>query len=177
MQGSLVGAIIDRLTALLPNNVARLDDFPRIEELEAIEGSKFYPVSLFVDLAAYVEARLDSREEMLNLGRSFGSAIIGRYLGQMKIHSVDEAIKELNDIYQAWSRNVYGAWEIQKRLSAGNRQTLVISYTWPYNCALQEGILLEIARVFGGLFPEVTHSQCMRDGDPQCVYELSWTIE
>jgi hypothetical protein len=135
-------------------------------------------VSLFVDLTSHVEIRLAHREAMLKLGRLLGIRIIqSSPCFAEDVHSVKEAIERLDMVYGDISRNVYGSWQISAVRSSSNRRTLVLSYNWPYNCSLQEGILLEIAWKFGGLFPEVKHFQCIRDAYPECVFELSWSVD
>lgn len=174
MQGSISGKALKCLVDVLTYQGPQLDEFQRIHELQGIEESEFYPVSLYMDLAAFAETRLDSRESIIHLGRSIGRDIMDQYICSENVSSVQGAIDELNRVHGEFSKNVYGAWTIVEKIDEGSRRSLIIEYSLPYNCALNEGVLLEFAKVFGGQLPEAHHSQCMRDGEPHCVYKLSW---
>ncbi len=174
MQGGISGKALKCLVDIFIEQGPQLDEFQRYHELQGLDEDEFYPVSLYVDLAAYAETRLDNRESIIHLGRRLGRDLMDQYLSSQDITSVQGAITELNQVHGEFSKNVYGSWNIVDKIEEGSTRSLTIEYSLPYNCALNEGILLEFAKEFGGQFPQAHHTQCMRDGEPHCVYILSW---
>jgi predicted hydrocarbon binding protein len=163
-----LGAAVNGLVGALLNRDALLADFSRKDELVGLRDDTLHPLSLYLDFCNYLETRL-GMYAFLRLGRKMGAAVIATSFPK-EISSVAEATAFVNVAHQQFCRPVVGAFEVTEE-SPGR---LVVRYTAPYNCLLQEGLFYEVALRYGAPGATVTHSACRRKGADACRYEITY---
>jgi predicted hydrocarbon binding protein len=162
--GAAINGVVNALTA---DNIV-FKDFPRSNELKKVEDSKYYPLDLYLALVDYLEEKF-SPTVLFMLGESVGRAVIDTSFPP-DLKSVVEALDLLQKAHEQFCKPVEGEFRVIE-----DREGVVkLRYTAPYNCILQEGLLSEIARNYGGRFPSVSHVECRRDGKEACIYEMKY---
>lgn len=163
-----MGACINGAVAAIPRREAMLADFPRREELASVQDHEYYPLSLYIELCDYLEARLGTYA-FLRVGRKMAAAVVATAFPPT-IRRVEDAVAEIDAAHRLFCRPVIGAFEIAKR----DPGSITVRYTAPYNCMLQEGLFYEVALRFGAESATVTHSQCRRKGAEACLFEVKY---
>lgn len=164
----LLGAAITGMRAALLNREALLADFARKQEIEDVRDDTIHPLSLYIDFCNYLETRL-GMYAFLRLGRKMGAAVIATSFPK-EIRSVADAIAFVQVAHEQFCRPVVGAFEVSEQ-SPGS---LVVRYTAPYNCLLQEGLFYEVALRHGAPTATVTHKVCRRKDAAACLYEIKY---
>lgn len=164
----LLGASPKSVLDALLNRDTILADFPRKEELTTIKEDEYCPMSLYVELCSYLEERLGTYA-FLRLGRKMAASVMATAF-PAHVKSVEEAIAEVQGAHQVFCKPVVGAFEITDR-SPGK---VIVRYTAPYNCVLQEGLFYEVAMRYGAVNASVTHAVCRRKGEPACRFEIRY---
>jgi hypothetical protein len=155
------------VTALL-NRDTILADFPRREELAAVKDQEFYPISLFLELCDYLENRL-GMYAWLRVGRRMGVNIMNASFPP-DIKTVEDAIAQIQVAHQMFLRPAVGAFDLTQRTPG----QLVLRYTAPYSCTLQEGLFYEVAIRYGAANAAVNHVECRRKGAEACLFEIKY---
>lgn len=168
----LLGVTINTVVHALSDADVLLEDFPRRAELATVKDDAFYPVSLYVELTDFLEEGF-GWGAMLRHGRAVGRTIIDVSLSKMDIGSVREAIEAVQTAHTHFCRPVEGAFEVT-RAEAG---MLWVRYTAPYNCVLQEGLLMEVAAQYGAGRALVAHERCRRQGAEACIFRIKYSAE
>lgn len=164
----LMGAALNGIVAALLNRDTLLADFPRRQELASVKDQDFPPLSLYLELCDYLENRLGVYA-FLRVGRRMGVSVMDAAFPP-GIKTVEEAIAQIDAAHQMFCRPVVGAFELTQRTPG----QLVLSYTAPYNCTLQEGLFYEVALRYGAANASVTHAQCRRKGAAACRFEIKY---
>lgn len=160
-----LGVATNSIVRSLLNRDMVLADFGRRAELEHIEDSAYYPMSLYSELCDYLEQRLGVYA-FLRLGRRVGSSVVQTSFPP-HVKSLEEAFTQLAAAHHAFCRPVIGALVI-----TAYPGRLTIRYTAPYNCILQEGLFHEVAVRYGPADATVTHAECRRKGPEACLFEV-----
>jgi hypothetical protein len=145
-----------------------LRDFPRYDEVMAIDPAKFYPLDLYVDLVEFINRKL-SRQVILKIGRSVAREVIRESLSKMNLRNAGEAIRAVQQAHEHFCRPAVGEF----RVTSETGTAIVVRYTAPYDCVLQEGLFLEIALAYGNSLANIEHRECRRRGAQACVYQIS----
>jgi len=164
----MIGACINGIMSALLNRDLLLADFPRRPELAGIGNDEFRPISLYIDFCDYLEARLGTYA-FLRLGRKMAATVMATSFPP-GLYSVEAAIAHLQVAHQEFCRPLIGAFELTER-SPG---ALVVRYTAPYNCTLQEGLFYEVAIRYGAPSAVVRHAACRRKGAEACRFEVDY---
>ncbi len=164
----MLGAAANGVLAALLNRDTLIADFPRRKELQGLKNDELYPVSLYIDLTNYVEERVGTYA-FLRLGRKLGKVVMETSFPST-LKTVEEAIDFIQVAHEQFCRPVVGAFEVTERKPGA----LVMRYTAPYNCTLQEGLFYEIALRYGADNATVTHSACRRHGGDACRFEIKY---
>lgn len=86
------------------------------------------------------------------------------------VKSVEDAIAQVDGAHRVFCKPLVGAFEVVER-SPGR---VVVDYTAPYNCVLQEGLFYEVALRYGASNATVLHATCRRKGEPACRFEIKF---
>jgi hypothetical protein len=164
----LLGAGVNGIMAALLNRDALLADFSRKQELVGLKDDTRHPLSLYLDFCNYLEQRM-GMYAFLRLGRKMGATVIATAFPST-ITSVAEAIAHIDVAHHHYCRPVVGAFE----LIGQSPGSLLVRYTAPYNCLLQEGLFYEVAIRYGAPSATVTHLACKRKGADACQYEIKY---
>jgi hypothetical protein len=164
----MMGAAAKGIVHTLLNRDAVLADFPRLAELEAVKDREFHPLSLYLDLCDYLEARL-GMYAWLRVGRRMGVVVMDTAFPP-GLKTVEQAIAAIDAAHQIYCRPVLGAFDLVDRTPG----RLVLRYTAPYNCTLQEGLFYEVALRYGAASATVTHEACRRRGADACRFEIRY---
>jgi hypothetical protein len=162
----LMGAATRGVLDALLNRDAVLADFPRRDELAKIEDRSFYPLSLYVELCDYLEERLGTYA-FLRVGRKMAAAVMDTSFPP-DVKSVEDAIAQIDGAHRVFCKPLVGAFEIAERVPG----RIVVSYSAPYNCVLQEGLFYEVAIRYGASNVTVFHAACRRKGERACRFEI-----
>ncbi len=163
----LRGATAKAVVAAVLNRDTLLADFPRREELEKLEDREFYPLSLYLELCDYLETRLGTYA-WLRVGRRMATAVMDQAFP--KGLNVEEAIAQIDAAHEYFCSPLVGAFELVERAQG----RLVVHYTAPYNCTLQEGLFYEVAIRHGAPGATVIHTDCRRTNGKACRFEISY---
>ncbi len=166
----LMGAAILGITEALGSADLILKDCTVYEDLKKISPTEYYPVGIYNTLVDYLEAKLN-KPVILKLGRSVGRSIVDISLKPLDLKSVSDAIRAIQVAHESFCKPVHGEFKIVEEHSG----YIKLLNTTPYNCVLQEGLLIEVAGTYGGKYPKVSHVECRREGKPGCIYEIRWT--
>lgn len=164
----LMGATAKAVAAAVFNGDKLLADFPRRAELSELEDRVFYPLSLYLELCDYLEKRL-GMYAWLRVGRRMAVAVMQTAF-PAALSSVEEAIAQIDEAHKIFCRPLVGAFQLVER---GPRR-IVIRYTAPYNCTLQEGLFYEVALRYGASDASVSHTPCRRNGAEACHFEITY---
>lgn len=164
----LLGVALNGIVAALLNRDALLADFPRRAELASVKDQEFHALSLYNEFCDYLENRL-GMYAWLRVGRRMGVTVMDTAFPP-GIRTVEEAIAQIDAAHRIFCRPVVGAFE----LTQGTPGHLVLRYTAPYNCTIQEGLFYEVAIRYGAANAAVTHAECRRKGAAACVYEIKY---
>ncbi|APR76477.1 Hypothetical protein A7982_01824 [Minicystis rosea] len=164
----LLGAALNGIVAALLNRDTLLADFPRREELSRVKDQEFHPLSLYLEFCDYIENRLGVYA-FLRVGRRMGVTVMATAFPP-GIQTVEEAIAQVDGAHQMFCRPVVGAFDLTQRTPG----QLVLNYTAPYNCTLQEGLFYEVALRYGAANATVTHAACRRKGAEACRFEIKY---
>lgn len=164
----LLGAAANGVLAALFNRDAILADFPRRAELATLSDREFHPLSLYVELCDYLEARLGIYA-WLRVGRRVGASVIETAFPK-SIRTVEEAIAQIDAAHRMFCKPLVGAFEV----TAKAPRQLDVRYTAPYNCTLQEGLFYEVAIRYGAASAAVAHRACRRKGADACRFEITF---
>jgi len=162
----ILGASVNSVVQALLNRDAILADFSRASELHGVQDRDYHPLSLYLDLCDYLEARL-GQYAFLRVGRRMAITVMDTAF-PLGLHTVEDAIAAIDAAHQLFCRPVVGAFEVRER-SPGRT---VLRYTAPYNCTLQEGLFYEVALRYGAADATVEHSECRRQGADACRFEI-----
>ncbi|MCB9537305.1 MAG: hypothetical protein H6704_13715 [Myxococcales bacterium] len=168
----LLGVTINTVVRALSDPDVLLEDFPRRAELAQVKDDAYYPVSLYVELTDFLEDGF-GWGAMLRHGREVGRTVVDVSLSKMPIRSVREAIEAVQAAHEHFCQPVEGAFEVT-RAEAG---MLWVRYSAPYNCVLQEGLLMEVAARYGAGRPLVAHERCRRHGAEACIFRIKYSPE
>ncbi len=172
MSIQLMGIAINSVVKSLSSPKLFLENFQNYKEVMEIDNQKYYPLSLYLDLVTFIEKKTNSNSSvMLKLGRAVGKSIIETAFPS-NISSVKEAVEQIQKAHELFCKPVTGKFFVIEEKKGFIR----IKYTAPYNCILQEGLLLEIVTKYGGKLPKISHSECMLDGKNACVFEIKWFV-
>lgn len=163
-----MGAAINGIYNALLNRDLLLTDFSRRDELEHVQDREFYPLSLYVDLCNYLEERL-GKYAFLRVGRKMAIAVMDTAFPP-NLKTIPEAIAQVNAAHQVFCRPVVGAFDVTHQ-SPGK---IVVQYSAPYNCILQEGLFYEVALRYGAENATVTHTECRRTGATACRFDIKY---
>jgi hypothetical protein len=155
------------MEALLNRDVV-LADFPRREELAAVDPAQFYPLALYTELCDYLEQRLGTYA-FLRVGRKMGAAVMDTAFPP-DVKSVEDAIAQIQGAHKFFCKPLVGAFEMVER----SQGKVTVDYTAPYNCVLQEGLFYEVAIRYGAPNASVSHAACRRKGAPACRFEIKY---
>jgi hypothetical protein len=159
---------IKGIEASLLNRDSLLSDFPRRQEIAALAGDVFHPLSLYLEFCDYLEERLGVYA-FLRLGRKMATAVMDASFPP-GLKDVADATAHINIAHQWFCRPVVGAFEVAQHGTAG----LSVRYTAPYNCILQEGLFYEVALRYGAPSASVQHVACRRKGADACLFEIKY---
>ncbi len=169
---TFLGVTINTVVRALSDPDVLLEDFPRRAELAQVKDDGYYPVSLYVELTDFLEAGF-GWGAMLRHGRAVGRTVIDVSLSNLPITGVREAIEAVQTAHTHFCRQVEGAFEIT-RAEPG---MLWVRYTAPYNCVLQEGLLMEVAARYGAGRALAAHERCRRHGAEACIFRIKYSLE
>ena len=169
MEIEILGSAIKGALGAISNQAVILKDFPRMKELENMEDSKFYPLSLYTDLTDYVEKKMN-KSYMINVGREVGKAVIQYSLEAMKIKTVPEAIYAINEAHKQFCKPVKGEFKI---ISEEGKKIRIL-YTAPYNKSVQEGLIYEIAMKYGTSLATVKQLTEKINGAESTIFEVGY---
>ena len=80
-------------------------------------------------------------------------------------------LNALPKVYTSANRGTaIGQWEVQDVL---DKSAVLVNSTM-HNCSLEEGILMGGIEAFGGKFPKIKQSKCIKNGDDKCIFEITW---
>ena len=128
---------------------------------------------------AFVLVALEDGSKRLIIETFEGNGSQGNYISGFEI-----MVKEWSELDQVLARTkglvemkLMPNGEVLKATSIVDNEpgNMLISYTAPYNCKLQEGLLAVIARRYGYENALVSHPECRRKGAPACLYRISYT--
>src|SRR5688572_11831147 len=162
----MMGAATNAVVRALLNPDVVLADFPRRDELPDVRDGRSYPLSLYLELCDYLEARLGVYA-FLRVGRRMAVTVMDTAFPP-GLKTVEDAIAAIDAAHKLFCRPVVGAFDVVLR-SPGR---IALRYTAPYNCTLQEGLFYEVARRYGAADATVEHSECRRRGAPACRFEI-----
>jgi hypothetical protein len=164
----LMGAAARGVVAALLNADMVLAGFARRAELDALEDRGFYPLSLYIDLCNHLEERLGTYA-FLRVGRKMAVAVMDAAFPP-DLKTVPDAIAHVDAAHRIFCKPVVGAFDVQDRAPG----RLVVRYSAPYNCVLQEGLFYEVALRYGAANASVLHAECRRRGTDACRFEIKY---
>ncbi|MFT3765163.1 MAG: hypothetical protein QM820_06555 [Minicystis sp.] len=164
----LLGAALNGVVAAVLNRDTLLAEFKRRDELANVKDQEFHPLSLYLELCDYLENRLGVYA-WLRVGRRMGLSVMETAFPPT-IKTVEEAIAHIDAAHRMFARPAVGAFELTQRTPG----QLVLRYTAPYNCTLQEGLFYEVALRYGAANAAVTHAECRRKGAEACRFEIKY---
>lgn len=163
----LLGFALNSVLAGLPDAKVIFGKFARRDELTDIVDEELYPVSLYVETTDHVESMF-GRGAMLSLGKKVGEMVVRVSLEPMNLTSVRDAIHAVQGAHEQFCHPTVGSFEVTEE----DDRSLILRYTAPYNCVLQEGLFYAISKHYGGRMPVVKHLSCRRDSGDHCLYSI-----
>jgi hypothetical protein len=132
------------------------------------------PITLYNDACEWIEKNLGGASV-----RAAGETIGKNAYSRMRKSGEVADGAPLGDVYRALAAAVLltiqdpkkRGWQVLEDSDA----RVVMRRTQTFNCVMQEGVLLSIARESGVTLPRVEHLRCTRRGDEFCDYEVRWT--
>jgi predicted hydrocarbon binding protein len=170
MNHLIMGAAINAVVNSLSDPSLIFKDYPEYDQIKSVSNEKFYPINLYVDMTNYLEEKFNDKITFLKLGKTVGRTVIETSLSKMNLTSVKEAIHALQKAHEQFCQPVKGEFKVISE----TERAIILKYTAPYNCVLQEGLLREIAGEYGGKFPLVIHKECRREGKSACIFEIKY---
>jgi hypothetical protein len=168
-EATILGPVINAVKANVSNFEVIFQDFARYEEVLDVADDTRYPMSLYVEMVDYMEARY-GYGAMLKLGKAVGQTVIDVSLSKLPIKNFSDAIHAVQSAHEFFCEPTIGAFKIIR----DDPRLILVEYSAPYNCRLQEGLFATLAKTCGGdVIPIITQQRCRREGAPTCIYQIS----
>jgi len=106
----ILGASVNSVVQALLNRDAILADFSRASELHGVQDRDYHPLSLYLNLCDYLEARL-GQYAFLRVGRRMAITVMDTAF-PLGLHTVEDAIAAIDAAHQLFCRPVVGAFEV-----------------------------------------------------------------
>ena len=145
--------------------------FDRIPEYnyENISPTDWYPMEQFTKLTDYVENVL-GKMVLMKIGKGIIPEM--KQAGILPFRSPEDMLDALPAVYlEGNSGTNIGQWKL---LEKGDKY-YKFENTTMHNCHLEEGVIYGGVEAFGGKFPKITQTSCVKEGDNACVFEIRWT--
>ncbi len=133
-----------------------------------IDPNKWYPMDQFTMLTDYIE----KTHSPLVLSK-IGKAIIPAMKDAKIIPDMppEDFLRSLPHVYSEGNKGPnIGNWYVIK----DEPKHFILENKTLHNCQVEEGILIGGIKAFGGLFAKIDQTKCVRNGDPFCVFEITW---
>ncbi|MHA2202258.1 MAG: hypothetical protein ACW991_01080 [Candidatus Hodarchaeales archaeon] len=133
-----------------------------------IKPDKWYPMKQFTLLTDKIEKTLNPAV-LMKIGKRIIPGMVEA--GILPNMPPEEFIKGLPHVYlQANRGSDIGEWGFISE----EPKHIIMKNSTLHNCYLEEGIVKGGVEAFGGKFPRVKQTSCVKNGDEFCTFNISW---